>query len=81
MVVVVIVQSQAATEPAAAAGATAAAQIGATATIHTVKILAEDGVLLMHILPILGQAAVPAHTGLQILDGALAAAMALVALL
>jgi hypothetical protein len=42
-VVVEIVQSQAETEPAAAVEATAALQIGATATIHTVKILEEDG--------------------------------------
>ena len=43
MVVVVTHRSQAEMEPAVAAEATAAAQIGDTATIHTVKILVEAG--------------------------------------
>jgi hypothetical protein len=43
VVVVEIVQSRVETEPAVAEEDTAAPQTGATATIHTVKILAEDG--------------------------------------
>ena len=68
-------QSIAETAIQVAVEVTAVLQIGATATTHTVKILAEDGELLMPILLILGQAAAPAHTGLQTLVGMLAAAM------
>jgi hypothetical protein len=64
-----IVRSIVATEPAVAAEVTVVLQIGATATTHTVKILAEDGELLMPIPLILGQAAAPAHTGLRTLVG------------
>ena len=67
--VVEIVQSIAETAIQVAAEVTAVLQIGATATTHTVKILAEDGELLMPILLILVQVAVPAHTGLRTLVG------------
>jgi hypothetical protein len=69
-------QSIVATEPMAAAEDTAVLQIGDTVTTHTVKILVEDGVLLMPILPIPVQVVVLAHTGLQTLVGMLEADMA-----
>jgi hypothetical protein len=43
VVVVVTAQNQVEMEPAVAVEVTDLLQIGATATIHTVKILAEDG--------------------------------------
>jgi hypothetical protein len=74
-----IVQSIVATELMAAAEVTAVLQTGATATTHTVKILAEDGELLMPILLILDLAAALAHTGPQTSDGIKAADMVLAA--
>ena len=67
-------------EPAVAAEDTDLLQIGATAIIHTVKTLVEDGVLLMPIVQIPARAAAQAHTGLQILVGAQVADMVPVAL-
>ena len=72
-------QSIVAMATVAAVEATAVLQIGATAIIHIVKILAGDGELLMHIVPILDQAVAPAHTGPQTSAGMQAAAMVPVA--
>ena len=75
----VIRQNQAVTAPAVAAEDTDLLQIGAIAIIHIVKILAGDGELLMHIVPILDQAVAPAHTGPQTSAGMQVVAMVPVA--
>jgi hypothetical protein len=72
-----IVQSQAEMEPAVVAEDTAALQIGAIATTHTVKIHVEDGALLMPIVPIPDQVVAQAHTGHQTSAGIKVVAMGL----
>lgn len=74
VVVVEIVQSIAETAIQVVVEVTAVPQIGATAIIHTVKILEEDGELHMPILPILVQVAALVHTGHQTSAGIKAAA-------